>query len=102
VAHPEIPLDNNRAENAVRGPVVGRKNYYGSGSIWSAQFTASMFTALLTLDQVWGIHTRLWLTEFLQAYAAERGAAAGSVVLSAMSRDIAATGPFRRSAAGHD
>lgn len=32
VAHPEIALNNNAAENAVRGPVVGRKNYYGSGS----------------------------------------------------------------------
>jgi transposase len=74
MAHPEIALDNNRAENAVRGPVVGRKNYYGSGSIWSAQFTASMFTVLLTLDQVWGINARLWMTEFLQACAIGRGA----------------------------
>ena len=28
---PELPLDNNTAERALRGPVVGRKNYYGSG-----------------------------------------------------------------------
>lgn len=74
MAHPDIPLDNNIAENAVRGPVVGRKNYYGSGSIWSAQFAASMFTVLLTLDQVWGINARLWMTEFLQACAVGRGA----------------------------
>src|SRR5262249_9049176 len=32
VGHPEVPLDNNAAE---RGPVVGRKNYYGSGAGWS-------------------------------------------------------------------
>lgn len=73
VAHPNIPLDNNLAERAVRGPVVGRKNYYGSGSIWSAQFAASMFTVLLTLDQVWRINARLWMTEFLQACAVGRG-----------------------------
>lgn len=73
VAHPEIPLDNNLAENAVRGPVVGRKNYYGSGSTWSAQFAASMFTVLLTLDQVWRINARLWMVEFLQACAVGRG-----------------------------
>ena len=73
VAHPDIPLDNNLAENSVRGPVVGRKNYYGSGSVWSAQFAASMFTILLTLDQVWGINARLWITEFLQACAVGRG-----------------------------
>ncbi len=73
VAHPEINLDNNAAENAVRGPVVGRKNYYGSGSNWSARFAASMFTVLLTLDQLWSINTRLWMSEFLQACAIGRG-----------------------------
>ncbi|MCP5007641.1 MAG: transposase, partial [Planctomycetes bacterium] len=36
----EIPLDNNIAENAVRTPCVGRKNYYGSGSVWSGKFSA--------------------------------------------------------------
>lgn len=76
VAHPEIELDNSAAERAVRGPVVGRKNFYGSGSIGSAKFTASMFTVLLTLDQVWGINVRLWMTEFLQACAVGRGAPA--------------------------
>ena len=35
VAHrefPELPLDNNAAERALRRPVVARKNVYGSGS----------------------------------------------------------------------
>lgn len=73
VAHPEIALDNNAAEIALRGPVVGRKNYYGSGSIGAGQFAAAMFTVLLTLDQVWGINARLWMTEFLQACAIGRG-----------------------------
>ena len=27
-----IPLDNNATERAIRGPVVGRKNHYGSKS----------------------------------------------------------------------
>ncbi|MDQ4032890.1 MAG: IS66 family transposase, partial [Actinomycetota bacterium] len=26
-AHPELALDNNTSERALRGPVVGRKNY---------------------------------------------------------------------------
>src|SRR5262249_22606322 len=34
VEHPEVPMDNNTAERTERGPVVGRKNYYGSGSLW--------------------------------------------------------------------
>lgn len=75
VAHPEIALDNNLAENALRGPVVGRKNYYGSGSMGSARFAAAMFTVLLTLDQVWSINARLWMTEFLHACAVGRGTA---------------------------
>ena len=37
VDHQEVPLDNNTAERAQRGPVVGRKNYYGSGSLWSGR-----------------------------------------------------------------
>jgi len=27
---------NKTAERVLRHPVVGRKNYYGSGSVWSA------------------------------------------------------------------
>ena len=63
-----IPMDNNPAERTLRGPVVGRKNYYGSGSLWSAEFTAGMFTILHTLE-LWGINPRLWLTKYLQTCA---------------------------------
>ena len=31
VERPEVAMDNNTAERALRNPVVGRKNYYGSG-----------------------------------------------------------------------
>ena len=30
---PRIPLDNNASERRVRGPALGRKNYYGSGRV---------------------------------------------------------------------
>lgn len=30
--HADLPLDNNGTERAIRGPVVGRKNHYGSKS----------------------------------------------------------------------
>jgi transposase len=33
VDHPQIPMDNNGSERTLRNPVVGRKNYYGSGAI---------------------------------------------------------------------
>ena len=34
VDHPEIPMDNNESERRLRNPVIGRKNYCGSGSLW--------------------------------------------------------------------
>lgn len=72
--HPEVPLDNNRAENTLRTPVTGRKNYYGSGSLWSAQLTATAFSVLQTLG-LWGINPRHWLTVYLQACADNGGQA---------------------------
>ncbi|HEX9358436.1 MAG TPA: IS66 family transposase, partial [Streptosporangiaceae bacterium] len=32
---PQLPLDNNTAERALRTPVIGRKNFYGSGAEWA-------------------------------------------------------------------
>ncbi len=70
--HPAVPMDNNAAENAIRGPVTGRKNYYGSGSLWSAALAASLFTIFQTLI-LWGIPVRGWLTNYLQACADNGG-----------------------------
>jgi transposase len=72
VEHPEVPMDNNRAENTIRTPVNGRKNYYGSGSLWSAHLAATLFAILQTLV-MWGINPRHWLTCYLSA-CAENGA----------------------------
>jgi len=41
---PRIPLDNNAAERALRGPVVGRKNHYGSRSLRGTQVAAVFYT----------------------------------------------------------
>lgn len=68
LAHPEVPMDNNRAEQAIRNPVVGRKNYYGSGSIWSAKLAAIMFSLLQTMV-LWHINPAHWLREYLTACA---------------------------------
>ena len=68
VAHPEIPMDNNVAERDMRSPVVGRKNFYGSGAQWSGELAATMYSVLQTL-KLWGINARTWLTAYLQACA---------------------------------
>lgn len=43
-----IPLDNNATERALRGPVVGRKNHYGSKSRLGTQVAATLYTVLET------------------------------------------------------
>jgi transposase len=68
VEHPEVPMDNNTAERVQRGPVVGRKNYYGSGAVWAGQLAAMMFSLFQTLS-LWEINPRLWLTAYLEACA---------------------------------
>jgi len=68
VDNPQVPLDNNLAENTLRGPVTGRKNYYGSGSLWSAALAANLFSILKTLA-LWEINPRHWLTAYLNACA---------------------------------
>lgn len=44
-----IPLDNNATERAIRGPVVGRKNHYGSKSRRGIEVAATLYTVLETL-----------------------------------------------------
>ena len=72
VEHPEVPMDNNTAERAERGPVVGRKNYYGSGSVWAGRLAAMMFSLFQTLER-WQLNPRAWLTWYLEACAASGG-----------------------------
>ena len=72
--NPEVPLDNNIAENSIRNPVTGRKAYYGSGSIWSAELAATLFTILQTLV-LWHINPRHWLSAYFKACAKNRGKA---------------------------
>jgi len=67
-----IPLDNNASERASRGPAVARKNFYGSGSLWSGRLAAAMFSLLATLAH-WKLNPRLWLTWYLESCAAAGG-----------------------------
>jgi transposase len=72
VERPEVAMDNNRAERALRNPVVWRKNYYGSGRMWSAHLAAMMFSVLQTI-LLWGLNPHHWLRAFLQAGADHGG-----------------------------
>jgi transposase len=68
---PRIPLDNNASERQARGPALGRKNYYGSGALWSGRLAAMLFSLFATLAMA-KINVRKWLTWFLQSCAQNR------------------------------
>jgi transposase len=78
VDDPRIPMDNNISERRLRGPAVGRKNYYGSGAIWSGHLAAALFSILATL-KLWQINPRLWLKWYLESCAAAGGQAPSDI-----------------------
>lgn len=68
VACPWVPMDNNIAERDMRGPVTGRKNFYGSGALWSGALAATMYSIFATL-KLYAINPRTWVNAYLQACA---------------------------------
>jgi transposase len=67
-----IPLDNNASERQARGPALGRKNYYGSGALWSGRLAVKLFSLFATLTMA-KINIRTWLTLFLESCAQNGG-----------------------------
>lgn len=68
--YPDIPMDNNTAEREIRGMVVGRKNYYGSGAVWSGELAAKIYSITKTL-LLWKINPQSWMSKYLAACANE-------------------------------
>lgn len=67
-----IPLDNNATERAIRGPVVGRKNHYGSKSRRGTEVAATFYTILETA-KLHGVNPAAYLAAAVMA--ADRGVA---------------------------
>lgn len=74
VDNPDIPMDNNEAERRLRNPVVGRKNYYGSGAVWSGMLAAMLFTIFQTL-LLNNLSPLRWLQAYFEACALAGGRA---------------------------
>jgi transposase len=72
VENPRIPLDNNAAERALRGPVVGRKNHYGSRSKRGTQ-VAALFYTLCETAKLAGVDPHAYLLHALHAAIARPG-----------------------------
>ena len=72
VGKPQVPMDNNAAERALRGPVIGRRLSFGSDGETGARFTALLYSVVATLKTN-GIDVRRWLEAWLQACAKNGG-----------------------------
>ena len=72
VGDARIPLDNNATERAIRGPVVGRKNHYGSKSRRGTEVAATFYTILETA-KLHGVNPAAYLAAAVTA--ADRGVA---------------------------
>lgn len=57
---PRIPLGNNPAERALRGPILGRKNHYGSRSVAGTK-VAALFYSLLETAKLCGVDPAAYL-----------------------------------------
>jgi transposase len=65
-----VPLDNNATERAIRGPVIGRKNHYGSKSRRGTQVAAILYS-LVETAKIHDVDPAKYLLEAVRA--AERG-----------------------------
>jgi len=70
--HPAVPLDNNAAERLLRTSVVGRKNFYGSGSLSSGALTECAYSVLLTAAKN-SLNPLTYLRAYLDACAVNSG-----------------------------
>jgi transposase len=62
VDHPEVWLDNNATERALRAPILGRKNHYGSKSERGMKAAAILYSLIETCQLV-GVNPRDYLRE---------------------------------------
>jgi transposase len=60
VDNPRLWIDNNPTERAIRGPVVGRKNFYGARSKRGTEVAAMLYTIFETA-KVCGVDPRKYL-----------------------------------------
>jgi len=69
---PAVPLDNNATERALRGPVVGRKNYYGARSRRGTE-VAALFYSLFETAKLRGEEPKAYLRRAVLAAIHEPG-----------------------------
>src|SRR5262249_17116667 len=73
VDDPRVPLDNNAAERALRGPLGGQKNHSGSRS-WRGPQGAALFYTLCETAKLTGVDPHAYLLQALYTAIARPGA----------------------------
>jgi transposase len=63
---PRIPIDNNATERGLRGPVVGRKNHYGSRSRRGTEVAAVLYS-LMESAKLCGLEPKAYLRQAVNA-----------------------------------
>lgn len=71
--NPAIPLDNGASERAMRGPVLGRKNHYGSHSELGTR-VAALFYTLIESCKLLDLDPTAYLREATRRAQATKGA----------------------------
>jgi transposase len=59
-----LEIDNNRAENAIRGIAIGRKNWLFAGADCGGERAAAIYT-LIETAKLNGVNPQAWLTDVL-------------------------------------
>lgn len=67
VDDPRIPLDNNATERGIRGPVIGRRNHFGSKSTLGTE-VASIFYSLIETAKLVGVNPAEYLLAAARAH----------------------------------
>lgn len=62
-----VPLDNNATERGIRGPVVGRRNHFGSKTSLGTD-VASIFYSLIETAKLVGVNPAAYLLEAARAH----------------------------------
>ncbi|TEB04045.1 Transposase IS66 family protein [Pelotomaculum schinkii] len=73
VDNPYVPMDNNLAERMLRPAALGRKNYYGTHSVWSGNLLAYSMSVLQTAAKH-DLDVEAYLRYYLDACAGCNGA----------------------------
>lgn len=66
LSHPDVPIDNNRAERILRNPVIGRKTWFGTHSVLGAETTAVLFS-IIESCKLNGVNPNVYLKAVVQA-----------------------------------